>query len=1059
MKRFTFLFALLTLLASISTTKAQTPTATPITDAEVPTGYYFIASTSDAAYDLTSPYIAANGGGAMKLVAKTAVTTDVSNSKVGLWYIQKTGTSSNNKASYSIKSVEVSAYWAANPNCPLGGGAGVYNIVQADDQSGYYFSGNGGGITNPAYVNATSATTFERNNNGSYNKWKLIPAGVKDVTLAYTAGSRTFNVTQLGAIGKQISTAVDFYKDITPATITVTDDADTYAVTATANFPFVEGKWYKVKLRWKGQNDNKNDVANNVYTYRSLTWDGVWNSHINTRDVVTESNYALWSFKLKEGTANQVYMCNAINNGNAYVRIDNTTDKSKAYMSPTGTAFICKKGNTGDGYENGFRLQALSEENANLNDVSGELGYWNNSRSPTDQGSTFTLYEPTDQPQAVTVNTLVATNSATNEAFTINDLSETILTTTAGNDKVAPNAFFRISNVSYSTDNKKITFNYTSTAPYTLSDDDTKHWMVIRSRDDSNTDRYLKAKDDGKIQSRSNSLDRTSLSAIRSFNEIDANKWAIIPADISFNTFYLVNKAYDGKKAYLSAQTQGTEVEMSSTNATAFYLQPQPTLDGITGGFTIQPDVSNTHAVGDHGNGNLNYWCNRGQSELNDNGSIFRVADLLADCKTIATNNTNTQYVGDIATSANTTLGEQTSVEGFFTKYDELAAAGTLYSAPAQDKLYRITFTRGNVSPALTNANASADGTINQGSGSTPDERRVTYVAQTNSTPSAIVRFVPVSGEDGSYLIQDVNSQLYYGSKNVNSDGDGKLYAVKDPQWAGHYVVANSINGTLTNVGLKNAQTTNITEQYLWCCGENENTILSNYNYVYFHSPYNGNAETGDQNSIEAGCVVKIQEVTSYPLTISAAQYASLCLPFSVTLPEGVTAHKVTAVTGDSKELTLESIGNIIPADEPVILQGAATDYTLTVNANKGTKSSDNILTGASVKRTGITDTYYALGYKALTADATEKTAGFYKVSTGSMPANKAYLLKNNIPASAQAAMMFSFNFGGNITGIDHAIATEDAENNVFYDLNGNRVLYPTHGIYVKGNGKKVFIK
>lgn len=67
MKRFTFLFALLTLLASISTTKAQTPTATPITDAEVPTGYYFIASTADAAYDITSPYIAANGNGAMKL--------------------------------------------------------------------------------------------------------------------------------------------------------------------------------------------------------------------------------------------------------------------------------------------------------------------------------------------------------------------------------------------------------------------------------------------------------------------------------------------------------------------------------------------------------------------------------------------------------------------------------------------------------------------------------------------------------------------------------------------------------------------------------------------------------------------------------------------------------------------------------------------------------------------------------------------------------------------------------------------------------------------------------
>ena len=1060
MKRFTFLFALLTLLASISTTKAQTPTATPITDAEVPTGYYFIASTADAAYDITSPYIAANGNEAMKLVAQTAVTTDVSNSKVGLWYIQKTGTTSNNKASYSIKSVDVSAYWTSGVACPLGSGAGVYNIVQADDQSGYYFSGNGGGINNNAYVNATSATAFERNNSGSYNKWKLIPAGVKDVTLAYTAGSHTFKFTQLRAIGEQISTAVDFYKDITPATVTVTADADTYAVNATANFPFVEGKWYKVKLRWKNPNDNKNQEADGVYTYRSLTWDGVWNSHINTRDVVTESNYALWSFKLKEGTANQVYMCNAINNGNAYVRIDGTTNNGKAYMSPIGTAFICKKGNTGDGYTNGFRLQDLNEENANLNDVSGELGCWNNGGSKTDQGSTFTLYEPEANPEVVAFNTIVATNSNTSESLTFNNANETIITTKAGNDKfiASSNSFFQIESRSCDAENHTLTINYTSTAPYTLSSNDTKHWMVIRSRYDSNTDRYLKAKDDGKILSRDNSLDRTSLSAIRSFNEIDANKWAIIPADISFNTFYLVNKAYDGKKAYLSAQTQGTEVEMSSTKATAFYLQPQPTFDNITNGFTIQPDASNTHAVGDHGNGNLNYWCNRGSSELNDNGSIFRVADLLTDCKTIATNHTNTQYVGDIAAVANTTLGEQTSVEDFFTKYDELATAGTLYSAPAQDKLYRITFTRGNVSPALTNANASADGTINQGSGSTPDERRVTYVAQATTTPSAIVRFVPVSGEDGSYLIQDVNSQLYYGSKNTNSDGDGKLYAVKDSQWAGHYAVDNSINGTLTNVGIKNTKSTNITEQYLWCRGENESTILSNYNYVCFHSPYNGNAQTGNQNSIEAGCVVKIQEVTSFPLTISEAQYASLCLPFSVTLPEGVTANKVTAVTGDSKELTLESIGNTIPANEPVIVQGTAGSYTLTMNSTDGTKSNDNLLTGASVKRTGIADTYYALGYKAI-GDATDKTAGFYKVSTGNMPANKAYLLKSNIPASAQAAMMFSFNFGGTTTDINHATTTQEAENNVYYDLNGRRVLYPSHGIYIKGNGKKVFIK
>ena len=77
------------------------------------------------------------------------------------------------------------------------------------------------------------------------------------------------------------------------------------------------------------------------------------------------------------------------------------------------------------------------------------------------------------------------------------------------------------------------------------------------------------------------------------------------------------------------------------------------------------------------------------------------------------------------------------------------------------------------------------------------------------------------------------------------------------------------------------------------------------------------------------------------------------------------------------------------------------------------------------------------------------------------MPANKAYLLKKNIPASAVNAAMFMFNFdgnGGEVTDINTATKAE-TESNVYYDLNGRRVLYPSHGIYVKGNGQKVFIK
>ena len=1052
MKKLSTLLGLLVLfLANAVTVKAQTPTADPITSAEVPTGYYFIASTESTAFEITSPYIATNGG-TMKLVAQSDVSTDVTNSKVGIWYIEKTGTTSNNgKASYSIKGLQTNTYWAASENAPLGGTAGVYNIIQtADNANSYYFSGNGGGITNNAYVNATSATAFGRNNSGSYNKWKLIPAGIQDITLNYTAGSRTFSVSKLVANGS-VDPSLDFYTNFNPSTVNVVEGTNAYNVTCTANFPFEEGKYYKMKIRWKNENDNKNQMDNNVYTYRSVVWDGTDKGIISTREVVTESNGALWCLEVVAGTANQVYLCNAVGDK---VTIDNaTTNNLKAYMSSTGTKFYVKKGNTSDGYENGFRLSDLTADNANLNDIYGQLGYWTDGGSRTDAGSTFTVYEAT-QPTNQTINTIVATNTATNEAITIDNVNTQVKLTTTGKDVLVHNSFFTLSNGTYDSENHKLTINYTTTAPYAISGttDENKTWQVIRTRTDGAeiANCYLKV-NGSNIQSCNNTLDKTSISAICTFDATDANKWAIIPAEATFNKFYLVNKSDETKKAYLSAETQGTTVTMSSENATAFYLAAQPTFSGITGGFTIQPNNTNNHAIGDHCNGNLGYWCNRSDdTELNDAGSIFRIANLVDDCKALVP--TTTDYVGCLSADTQASLKSDaiTTCEAFLEKYNEAKASDASYIAPDPNKFYRITFTRGNVSPSLVNSIANAEGTVNEAD----DKRLVTYVTQSTNTPSAIVKFENIDGE-GNFYIKDINSGLYYGSKN---DTDSKLYGVKNPQWAGHYAIKYSINGTLTNLGVYNASASNITDQYMWSRGDNESSILNSWNAVWFHSPYNNNATTGDENSIEAGCVVKVQEVTTYPVTITEAGYASLCLPFSVSLPEGLTASKVTAVGDDTNELNLVSLDGTVAAGEPVILSGEAGNYTLTINADDGTKTSDNLLTGTSVKRTGITDTYYALGYKALDAsNADQKTAGFYKVSTENMPANKAYLLKTSIPAAQQSVAMFSFNFGG-ITGINNA-TTAPADANIYYDLQGRRVLYPAHGIFVKANGQKVFIK
>lgn len=1055
MRRISYLFTLLLLIVGAVSAYAQTPTATPIAVEEVPDGYYFIASTQSTIGNVANPYIAANGG-AMKLVAQSDVTTDASTSQVGLWYIRKTGTDgSDNHSTFSIQSMEGSKfYWGVGGDCPLQTTIGIYRIGK--DDSGYYFYGNGtaNNITNTAYVNATSATAFGRNSSGANNKWKLIPAGVKDITLNYTAGTNHFSVSKLVGTGKELSTSLDFYKDFEPATITPDDATSSYSVTCAYNFPFEFGKYYKMKIRWADRNDKNNEASDGVFTYRSVVWNGQVKGGISTRDVVTETNNALWSFQIVEGTANQVYLSNAL--GGQKVTIDNaTTNNLKAYMGPVGTPFYVKKGNTGTNYTNGFRLQSLTNENANLNDISGGLGYWTDGGSREDAGSTFTIIGEAASCVDQEINTVVATNTANNEVITMNNLSITEKLTGKTGDKWLCNTFFTTNNGSYDSSTKTFTVSYTPTAsaPYQLSsleDNGVKHWQVIRTRNDANDIKncYLKLNGEN-IQSRNNVIDRTSLSSIRTFTETNENYWAIVPAG-NFNQFYLVNKADQTKKAYLANEDQGTAVTMSATNATGFYLNAQPTFSGITGGFTIQPNNSNKHAIGDHGNSNLCYWSNRsGDNELNDAGSIFYLVDLLADCKSVAS--ATSSYVGGFSAQSISTLNATTACDGFFTKYDELLAStgNDVYTTPEENTLYRITFNRCNAVAAATNAVADAEGNVQNGSGNTPQERLLALVRNTVNTPSALVRF---HQNGDNYTIEDVNSGYYYGFYY----NDDRMFLVPATNQKGQFTIVNNFNGIPSYVGLKETSVSDDTKRFLWSCGSYESEVFDNHPYVRFHSGINAN----NTAEAEAGCVLRIQKVTTYPVSISAAGYASLCLPFSVTLPEsGLTAYKVTAINRDNNnEMNLESVGRTIPAGEPVILQGAAGNYTLTINADNGTKATDNILTGATVKRTGISEEYYALAKK--TIDETE-TVAFFRVNTTNMPANKAYLLKKNIPASANNAAMFMFNFdgnGGEVTDINTATKAE-TESNVYYDLNGRRVLYPSHGIYVKGNGQKVFIK
>lgn len=194
-----------------------------------------------------------------------------------------------------------------------------------------------------------------------------------------------------------------------------------------------------------------------------------------------------------------------------------------------------------------------------------------------------------------------------------------------------------------------------------------------------------------------------------------------------------------------------------------------------------------------------------------------------------------------------------------------------------------------------------------------------------------------------------------------------------------------------------------------------------------------------------------ITKVTTIPVTISEAKYATLKLPFAVTLPaEGLKAYKGT--TDEENYLSLTEITGIIPANEPVILTGEAATYTLTISSSTDAASTDNVLSGTLTPATLTSDnTAYIL--KNGTSGV-----GLYKVTSTSdltIPANKAYLLETS--GSSQSMKGFRFD-DGTTTGI-HSAATTNTAADEFYDLNGRRVLFPVKGVYVKGNGQKVYIK
>lgn len=166
---------------------------------------------------------------------------------------------------------------------------------------------------------------------------------------------------------------------------------------------------------------------------------------------------------------------------------------------------------------------------------------------------------------------------------------------------------------------------------------------------------------------------------------------------------------------------------------------------------------------------------------------------------------------------------------------------------------------------------------------------------------------------------------------------------------------------------------------------------------------------------------------------------------------EGAKAFYATSANDGSIAL-IEITDGVIPANQGALIwKDGGGDVTLTItNTNKTFE--DNIFTASTAKRDGFTQ-----GETYVLAKNSEEKAAFLKSELTVVPANKAYIASGKLPADAGSAIALIFN-GGNTTGINN-IATSENGNTEYYDLNGRRVLYPSNGIFVTNNGKKVFIK
>lgn len=602
-------------------------------------------------------------------------------------------------------------------------------------------------------------------------------------------------------------------------------------------------------------------------------------------------------------------------------------------------------------------------------------------------------------------------------------------------------------NLVLSDTNKEFNVVYTkSTAPFTFSTAESKTWYTLSLRNakdkNSGAGNYLIRQDNNNIKTGNNAGESKFEAAnVTTFERFNGGVWAFVESGFGVK---LMNK-FTG--TYVKVDGGGNKAYLDATG-TVFYVQ---TTSAEGAGFSLQYD-GKTY-LGDHKEGNLGTWTpnvNWGEDAQNDGGSGFAIHDANLDT-----------YVSVGKSAANASLNALTAneeVEGKLTintATSIAAAKAAVESATTFDALNAAYAKSYNVEPAAyyriknvaANDNQNAyvssenifvgtDGKLSTSYNANKSLDRVVHrVPATNNYASQLWQFV--DNNNGTFKLKNANTDCCLGS--YKSDGVALEMPI-DNKHAGEYTLkatTAALANNVTNDSKTMLQLVNEGHTMNAFAGAGGNTI-ANYDN---HDGDNGN-------------YWQFIKVTTVPVSISAANYATVAYPFAVKVPaeSGVKAYAVSAVNNGVLELSEITDGIIAANTGAILYHKGEKQVDLQITTDEATYTGANNLQGATAKRTGFApnDTY-------VLALNSANQAAFLKSELTTVPANKAYVLASALPAAEAGAQALNFGFG-EVTGINGVNA--DSNNAVeYYDLNGRRVLYPANGIFVTNTGKKVFIK